>query len=188
MLAISVGSGGFITDYIVADSASPGANAKRTPVSGKFTSMSGSSDAKYILGIDADIGFSYWPLASIGSKVTPAEAKYGQAGALWRPGTHEIGFIGPSNQFWFCNVERNTPLGCGTTAFSSVPAGASLRMFRADGAAVLLAVLLNQAPPAGAPGQASYTLVRFGSDPKSTSGDRVVFQDSNGLRASVRLR
>jgi hypothetical protein len=184
MLAISVfGSGGFITDYIVADSATPGANAKRTPVGGKITSMAGSSDAKYILAIDADTGFSYWPLASIGSKVTPAEAKYGQAGAMWRPGTHEIGFIGPSSQFWLCNVERNTPLGCGTTAFSGVPAGASLRMFRADGSAVLLAV------SGGA--QTSYTLVKFTGDPlaaKATGGDRVTFQASDGLRAAIRLR
>jgi hypothetical protein len=45
---------------------------------------------------------------------------------------------------------------------------------------VLLAV------PGGA--QTSYTLVRFGGDPKATSGDRVTFQDSDGLRASVRLR
>jgi hypothetical protein len=182
MLAIGVfGNGGFITDFIVADSATPGANARRTPVSGKITSMAGSSDAKYILAIDADAGFSYWPLASIGSRVTPAEAKYGQAGAMWRPGIHEIGFIGPSDQFWLCNVERNTPLGCGTTAFSGVPAGASLRMFRADGSAVLLAVGINQTQPVGAVGQTSYTLVRFGSDPKATSGDRVTFQGSDGF-------
>jgi hypothetical protein len=173
---------GVLTDYIIVDSATPGANAKRTPVSGRIAIglLEGSSDAKYILGVDADTGFSYWPLASISSKVTPAEAKYGQAGVAWRPGTHQIGFIGPSNQFWLCDVERNTPLGCGTTAFSGVTSGASLRTYRADGSAVLLAV------PGGA--QTSYTLVRFGGDPKATSGDRVTFQDSDGLRASVRLR
>ena len=183
MLAISVGSGGFITDYIVADSATPGANAKRTPVSGKITSMVGSSDAKYILAIDADTGFSYWPLASIGSKVTPAEAKYGLAGVLWRPGTHELGFIGPSQQFWLCNVERNTPLGCGTTAFSGVPAGATVRTFRADGGAVLLAV------SAGGGSQTTYTLVKFTPlAAKATGGERVTFQDVGGLRTSVRLR
>lgn len=186
LLAISVfGSGGFITDYIVADSATPGANAKRTPVSGKITSVVGSSDAKYILAIDADTGFSYWPLANIGSKVTPAEAKYGLGGAMWRPGTHEIGFIGPSDQFWLCDADRNTPLGCGRTAFSGVPAGTRVRLFRVDGSAVLLAI-------PGIPGApTTYTLVKISNDPlaaKATGGDRVTFTEQSGLNASVRLR
>ena len=116
---------------------------------------------------------------------TPAESKYGQTGALWRPGTHEIGFIGPSNQFWLCNVERNTPLGCGATAFSGVPAGATVRLFRVDGSAVLLAV------PGSGGAQTAYTLVKFTNDPigaKATGGERVTFMDVAGIAASVRLR
>ena len=179
------GEGGFMTDYILVNTATPQANAKRTPVSGRITmsSVRPSSDAKFVVGVDIDSGFSYWPLADFSAKVTPAESKYGQNGALWRPGTHEIGFIGPSNQFWLCNVDRNTPLGCGTTAFSGVPAGASIRTFRADGGAVLLAV------SAGGGAQTSYTLVKFTPlAAKATGGERVTFQDVGGLRTSVRFR
>ena len=187
------GEGGFMSDYIVASSATPQAPAKRTPVTGQVTigSVRASTDAKFVVGTDIDTGFGYWPLADISAKVVPAESKYWRTGALWRPGTHEIGFIGPSNQFWLCNVDRNTPLGCGATAFSGVPAGAFVRMFRADGAAVVLEV------PTGAGfGQANYTLVKFTNDPlaaKATGGERVTFTDlgglaASGLAASVRFR
>ena len=182
------GEGGFMTDYILVNTATPQANAKRTPVTGRvtFSSVRASSDAKFMLGTDIDSGFSYWPLADISAKVAPAESKYWQGGVLWRPGTHEIGFIGPSNQFWLCNVERNTPLGCGHTAFSGVPDGAVLRTFRVDGSAVLLAVPVGRGGPASGP--VSYTLVMFANDPKATSGDRVTFQEGDGLRTSVRFR
>jgi hypothetical protein len=61
-------------------------------------------------------------------------------------------------------------------------------MFRADGSAVVLTV---QVVPGGSPppvSQTQYTLVRLGSDPKATSGDRVTLQDTGELMASVRLR
>ena len=181
------GEGGFMTDYIVASTATPQAAAKRSPVTGRVTisSVRASTDAKFVVGTDIDTGFSYWPLADFSAKVAPAETKYGQTGALWRPGTHEIGFIGPSNQFWLCNVDRNTPLGCGATAFSGVPAGAFVRMFRADGSAVLLGVQV------GVGSQTSYTLVKFTNDPfaaKATGGERVTFSDVGGLTVSVRFR
>ncbi len=181
------GEGGFMTDYILVNTATPQANAKRTPVTGRviMNSVRASTDAKFVVGTDADSGFSYWPLADYSAKVAPAESKYAQTGALWRPGTHEIGFIGPSDQFWLCNVERNTPLGCGTTAFSGVPAGAFVRAFRADGSAVVLAV------SGGGGAQTTYTLVKFTNDPfaaKATGGERVSFQDVSGLRTSVRFR
>lgn len=181
------GDGGFMTGYIVASTATPQGAVKLSPVTGRVTmsSVGASTDAKFVVGVDIDLGFSYWPLADFSAKVTPAETKYGQNGALWRPGTHEIGFIGPSNQFWLCNVDRNTPLGCGTTAFSGVPNGAFVRTFRADGSAVVLAV------PGGGGAQTSYTLVKFTSDPfaaKATGGERVTFTDLGGLSASVRLR
>ena len=179
------GEGGFMTDYILVNTATPQANAKRTPVTGRVTmsSVRPSTDAKFVVGTDIDSGFSYWPLADYSAKIAPAESKYWQAGVLWRPGTHEIGFIGPSNQFWLCNVDRNTPLGCGTTAFSGVPAGATVRTFRADGGAVLLAV------SAGGGAPTTYTLVKFTPlAAKATGGERVTFQDVGGLRTSVRLR
>ena len=187
------GEGGFMTDYILVNTATPQANAKRTPVSGRMTisSVKASTDAKFVLGVDIDAGFSYWTLADFSAKVAPAEAKYWQTGVLWRPGAHEIGFIGPSNQFWLCNVERNTPLGCGATAFSGVPDGAFVRTFRADGGAVLLAVT----PRGGLQtSQTTYTLVKLvtsATDPfaaKATGGERVTFSDVGGLRTSVRFR
>ncbi len=171
MLAVAVTGGGVITDYIVADSATPGANARRTPVSGQFTSMEGSSDAKYILAIGGSAGPSYWPLASIGSKASPATAK---APAMWRPGTHEFGWI-DGDKFVLYNADQAAAAG----GFSGVPAGAGIRTFRADGSAVVLAV------KGGA--QTSYTLVLLGK-PDPTPSDRVTFQDSDGLRASIRLR
>ncbi|MEP7004117.1 MAG: hypothetical protein ABI888_06210 [Chloroflexota bacterium] len=181
------GEGGFMTNYIVANTATPQANAKSLPVTGRVTmfSVRASTDAKFVVGNDIDSGFSYWPLADFSAKVAPAETKYGQAGALWRPGTHEIGFIGPSNQFWLCNVDRNTPLGCGTTAFSGVPTGASLRMFRADGSAVLLAAGGGGTTPT------SFTLVKFTNGPsggKVSEGERVTFSDVGGLTGAVRFR
>lgn len=181
------GDGGFITEYIVASTATPQAAPKRTAVAGRMPigSVSPSSDAKLLVGVDLDAGFSYWPLSDYGAKVTPAESTYGQNGAVWRPGTHEIGFIGPSNQFWLCDADRNTPLGCGRTAFSGVPTGATVRLFRVDGSAVLLAV----PGTAGAP--TAYTLVKLSNDPlaaKATGGDRVTFADLSGIKASVRLR
>ena len=183
------GEGGFMTNYVVASTATPPqGNPKTVPVTGRFTmnSVRASTDAKFVVGNDIDSGFSYWPLADFSAKVTPAETKYGQTGALWRPGTHEIGFIGPSNQFWLCNVDRNTPLGCGTTAFSGVPSGAFVRMFRADGSAVVLAV-----PNRGDFSQTSYMLVNVTNGPsggKATGGERVTFSDVSGLTASVRFR
>jgi hypothetical protein len=171
MLAISVfGSGGFITDYIVADSATPGANAKRTPLNEKITSMTASSDAKFILAIDAVAVPSYWPLASIGSRVTPARAN----DPVWRPGTHEFGWV-DADKLVLYSADQNATTG----GFSGVPAGASIRTFRADGSAVLLAV------PGGA--QTTYTLVLLGKrDP--SPGDRITFQATDGVRQSVRIR
>jgi hypothetical protein len=171
MLAIGVfGRGGFITDYIVADSATPGANAKRTPLNEKITSMTASSDAKFILAIDAVAGPSYWPLASIASKVTPARAN----DPVWRPGTHEFGWI-DADKLALYSADQNATSG----GFGGVPAGASIRTFRADGSAVLLAV------PGGT--QTTYTLVLLGKrDP--SPGDRVTFQATDGVRQSVRLR
>ena len=171
MLAVAVYGGGFVTDYILADSATPGANAKRTPLSGKITSLTGSSDAKLILAIDAVAGPSYWPLASIGSRVTPTGAK---SPAVWRPGTHEFGWV-DADKLVLYSADQNATTG----GFSGVPAGASIRTFRADGNAVLLAV------PGGA--QTTYTLVLLGKrDP--SPGDRVTFQASDAVRQSVRLR
>jgi hypothetical protein len=93
---------------------------------------------------------------------------------VWRPGTHEIGYV-DADAFVLYSADQPAASG----GFRGVPAGAAVRLFRADGTAVLLAV------PSG--GLTSYTLVLLGN-PSPNSGDRVTFQDSDGLRASVRLR
>ncbi len=181
------GDGGFMTRYVtVRVNPTNELNEQRSDVAGRVTmgSVRASTDAKLVVGVDIDTGFSYWPMADYAAKVTPAETKYGLTGALWRPGTHEIGFIGPSKQFWLCNADRNTPLGCGSTAFSGVADGAVVRLFRVDGSAVLLHVI----PPGSSNLVQTYTLVRLGSDPKATTGDRVTFTELGGLNASVRLR
>ena len=154
----------------------------RTTFGMPMGSIKASTDAKLVLGVDFDSGdIKWWPLADFTASKSQAGA--GKRGALWRPGTHEIGFMGPSDQFWLGDVDKAGSLGLCCTAFSGAPPTSTLRTFRADGTAVVLGVA------AGTPfGQADYTMVRLGSDPKSTSGDRVTFQDLGGLGVSVRLR
>ena len=153
----------------------------RTTFGMSMGSVRASSDAKFVLGVDVDSGdIKWWPLADIASSKSQTGA--GKRGALWRPGTHEIGFLA-AEQFWLGDVDKAGAQGLCCTAFSGAPATSALRTFRADGTAVVLGVGETTAF-----GQASYTLVRLGSDPKATSGDRVTFQDIGGLSASVRLR
>ena len=143
-----------------------------------MSSIHASSDAKIVLGVEGESGsIRWWPLADFAT--SKSQAGVGKGGALWRPGTHEIGFMGPSDQFWLGDVDKAGSLGLCCTSFSGAPAGSILVTFRADGSAVVLAVR----------GTASeYTLVRLGTDPKSTTGDRVTFKDAGTLVASVRLR
>ena len=145
-------------------------------------SIHASSDAKLVLGVSLSSGdISWWPIDNFGALKTQAAS--GKRGARWRPGTHEIGFIGPSDQFWLGDVDKSGALGLCCTAFSGVPASSTIATFRADGTAVVLGV-----PAPTRPFGADYTLVRLGSDPKATSGDRVTFQSLVGLTASVRFR
>jgi hypothetical protein len=143
-------------------------------------SIRASSDAKLVLGVEGESGnIKWWPLADIAA--TRSQPGAGKRGALWRPGSHEIGFL-TAEQLWLGDVDRSGPLGLCCTALSGVPATSVLRAFRADGTAVVLAA----APFRGT--TADYTLVRLGNDPKATSGDRVTFQELVGLSASIRLR
>ena len=187
-----------MSDYVTVAPSVPGSQkSARVPVQIIMQSVKASSDAKFVVGLDLDAkGFAYWPLATMdGAGRHPPESKYGMTGgAVWRPGTHEIGFIGPSNQFWVCDVDKDTGSkvgSCGRTVFSGVPDGAFVKAFRADGSAVLL-----QGSTAPAFGQATYTLVTFTNDPfaaKATGGERVTFTDvgglgGSGIAASVRFR
>jgi hypothetical protein len=179
------GEGGFMASYDVVN-LTGGTNVTRSKVPVRITmgSVKVSSDSKFVVAQDLDAnGFTYWPLQTMsGAGHHPPESKYGVNGFAWRPGTHEIGFIGPSNQFWVCDVDKDNSFGCGHTLFSGVPDGANVRFFRADGSGVVLAL-----PTAPGPGPTKFVLVRIGTDPKSTSGDRVSF-DSDFLLGSVRLR
>jgi hypothetical protein len=161
--------------------------AKRVDVGGGgklgilMQSVRASTDAKFVLGVDFESSdITWWPLADFAANKSQAGA--GKRGALWRPGTHEIGFLS-GEQLWLGDVDKAGALGLCCTAFSGAPATSTLRTFRADGTAVVIGV----AAPAPF-GQRSYTLVRLGSDPKSNFGDRVTFQDLDGLTASVRFR
>ena len=189
------GEGGFMSTYDVINFTSnpPTSTRANVPVQIPMSSVTASSDALFAVGLDLNArGFTYWPLQTMsGAGHHPPESKYGVTGFAWRPGTHEIGFIGPSNQFWLCDVDKENPLGCGRTAFSGVSEGAFVKAFRADGSAVLL-----QSSTAPAFGQATYTLVTFTNDPfaaKATGGERVTFTDvgglgGSGIAASVRFR
>jgi len=182
------GDGGFMASYDVANLTGIDAVVTRSKVPVRITigSVKASSDAKFVVAQDLDAnGFTYWPLQTMsGAGHHPAESKYGANGFAWRPGTHEIGFIGPSNQFWVCDVDKDNSLGCGHTLFSGVPDGANVRFFRADGSAVVL----QQSSGSGPGALSTYLLVRIGTDPKVTTGDRVTFQESTALLGSVRFR
>ena len=155
----------------------------RTTFGMPIGSIKASSDAKLVLGVDFDSGdIKWWPLADYAANRSQAGA--GRRGALWRPGTHEIGFMS-AEQLWLGDVDKFGPQGLCCTAFSGAPATSTLRTFRADGTAVVLAVVPFRSPALGA---TDYTLVRLGSDPKATTGDRVSFQDLGGLVTSVRVR
>ena len=144
-------------------------------------SVRGSSDAKFVLGVDfGSSDIRWWPLADYAAGKTQSGA--GKRGALWRPGTHEIGFLS-GEQLWLGDVDKAGAQGLCCTAVSGVPATSSLRTFRADGSAALIAV--------GSTGSAElgdFTLIRLGGDPKATSGDRVTFKELGGLATSVRFR
>jgi len=144
-------------------------------------SVGASSDAKFVLGVDfGSSDIRWWPLADYAAGKTQSGA--GKRGALWRPGTHEIGFMS-GEQLWLGDVDKAGALGLCCTGVSGVPATSSLRTFRADGSTALIAV--------GSTGRAEladFPLIRLGGDPKATSGDRVTFKELGGLATSVRFR
>ncbi|HEV2012241.1 MAG TPA: hypothetical protein VGS17_14585 [Candidatus Limnocylindria bacterium] len=69
--------------------------------------------------------------------------------------------------------------GSASTPFRGVKGGSSLRTFRADGTAVVLAFVLQGSTGLGA---TDYTLTRL------ADGASVTFQELGGLAVSVRLR
>lgn len=185
------GEGGFMSSYDVVNltTSPPTTTRSAVPVRMIMGTVKASSDARFVAAFDLDAnGFAYWPLQTMsGAGRHPPESKYGSTGFAWRPGTHEIGFIGPSNQMWSCDVDKDTgqPVGsCGRTLFSGVPDGARVAFFRADGSAVVL----QQSSASGPGALSTYLLVRIGTDPKATTGDRVTFQESTALLGSVRFR
>jgi hypothetical protein len=186
------GEGGFMSSYDVvnlATSGDPTTTRSAVPVRMIMGTVKASSDARFVAAFDLDAnGFAYWPLQTMsGAGRHPPESKYGSTGFAWRPGTHELGFIGPSNQMWTCDVDKDTGQQtgtCGRTLFSGVPDGARVAFFRADGSAVVL----QQSSGSGPGALSTYLLVRIGTDPKATTGDRVTFQESTALLGSVRFR
>jgi hypothetical protein len=179
------GEGGFMGKYetvrITPDNTFNVSSVDTTSRTMLMSSIRASSDAKYVLGVGLSSGdINWWPIDNFGALKSQAGA--GKRGAQWRPGTHEIGFVGPSDQFWLGDVDTAGALGLCCTAFSGVPVSSTLATFRADGTAVVLGV-----PAPSRQFGADYTLVRFGNDPKATSGDRATFQGSLALVASVRL-
>jgi hypothetical protein len=182
------GEGGFMGPYLTVRLNADGSfNAQRadTAAAGMLmSSIHASSDAKFVLGVELTSGnVRWWPLANFAAGNSQAAA--GKRGALWRPGTHEIAFMS-DEQLWLGDIDKAGALGLCCTAFSGAPATSLLRTFRADGTAAVLYVPPSTSGPVA--GGVQYILVRIGTDPKSTSGDRVTFQEGSALVASVRLR
>jgi hypothetical protein len=186
--AALTGEGGFMGPYITVRLNADGSfTARRFDTAGTgmlISSILVSSDAKFVLGVELTSGnIRWWPLPDFAASKSQAGA--GKRGALWRPGTHEIGFMS-GEQLWLGNIDQAGSQGLCCTAFSGAPATSLLRTFRADGTAAVLYVPPTTSGPVV--GGVQYVLVRIGSDPKSTSGDRVTFQEGSALVASVRFR
>jgi hypothetical protein len=139
-------------------------------------SIRASSDAKLVLGVEGESGtVKWWPLVDIAA--TKSQPGAGKRGALWRPGTHDVGFIN-GERFVLYNADEGREFG----GLGGVPTNAFVRTFRADGSAIVFA-----APVGTTVGQFEYTLVLLGK-PDPTPGDRVTFTDLAGISASVRFR
>jgi hypothetical protein len=183
------GDGGYMGKYVTvrlnADHSFTAVSADTSSRGMLMGQTHASTDGKFVLGVSLTSGdLVWWPVNDYGAAKTEPGA--GKRGALWRPGTHEIGFMS-GEQLWLGDIDKAGAQGLCCTAFSGAPATSTLRMFRADGSAVVLTV---QFVPTGSPppvSQTQYTLVRIGSDPKSTAGDRVNLQDVAELMGSVRL-
>lgn len=139
-----------------------------------MASIHASSDARFVLGVDLDSGeVKFWPVSDYGANKTASGT--GKTGALWQPGTHKIGFISADGGFVLFTADD----GSASTAFRGVKASSSVRTFRADGTAVVLAFVPQGSTGLGA---TDYTLTRL------ADGASVTFQDVGGLAVSVRLR
>ena len=183
--AFLTGEGGFMGPYVTVQTAPDNAfTAKQvdTAIGMAVGTIRASSDGKFVLGVDLSTGdLRWWPTANYAANKTQAGS--GKRFAVWRPGTHEIGFMS-GDQFWLGDVDKAGAQGLCCTAFGGAPAGSRVVTFRADGGAVVLSVI----PTGRGVGDSEFILVRLGSDPKATSGDRVTFTELGGLTVSVRLR
>ena len=171
------GEGGFLGKYVAARINSDGSFAvQRVDTVANDMAMGSiraSSDAKLVLGVDGSGRARWWPIADVSAIKTAAAI--GRTAALWLPGTHKIGFIGADGGFVLFQADD----GSAATPFRGVKAGSTVRTFRADGTAVLLAFV-----PPGSTGLGStdYTLTRL------ADGGSITFQATGGLGPSVRLR
>jgi hypothetical protein len=130
-----------------------------------------SNDAKFVLGTDVTTGnVKFWPVTDYAANKIATGT--GRTGARWQPGTHKIGFISADGGFVLFTADD----GSASTAFRGVKPGSTVRTFRADGTAVVLAFV-----PQGSTGLGStdYTLYRL------SDGAGVSFQELGGLIASV---
>lgn len=181
---VETGEGGFMGSYDVIRSGSNGepVATKTTGPNGQILafSMAATSDAKLVLAATFENGgsVSWWPIADFGARKTITGAGTG----FWRPQTHEVATVGgcagdpacgPNGGVRLLDVEKGTS----RIVYGASRANLSLRTFRADGSALVLA-----APQAPGATLTDYTLVPLSGAPP------VTFTEVNGLLASVRLR
>jgi hypothetical protein len=171
------GEGGFLGTYVtVRINANGSFTAQRSNTASQDIAMGtvrASTDAKLVLGVDGTGKVRWWPVADVGAIKTAAGT--GTAGARWQPGTHKIGFLSADNGFVLFNADD----GSAATPLTGIRAGSVLRTFRADGSAVVFAVI---PPGSSGLGSTDYALTRL-ADRAS-----VTFQATGGLGPSVRLR
>lgn len=134
------GPGGYMTGYItVRTSGDPARKLTAMSESSYVLSVDVSSDQRYALGVFFELGRTggtvrWWRLDSFAPNTTGSPRLAGPAGAIWRPGTAEIGWIeGDSVQL--LDVERLSGRVVGTLPST----GYALASFRHDGSAVAAA-------------------------------------------------
>jgi hypothetical protein len=199
--AALTGEGGVMITYVtVRIDPNNQTNASRDNAASRNLAMGSiraSTDAKLVMGITIASDIFWWPIDRFGAnRMLTVQAGAGRRGALWRPGTHQIGFImsdGHStfDPFFLGEVDAAVPNWC-CPHLGGLPPTARLETFRADGSAVLFVVV---PAPAGLGATYDYTLVRISDGARSThefptSGERVPFKVMGRIVpfGSVRLR
>ncbi|HEY8758281.1 MAG TPA: hypothetical protein VIN74_07275, partial [Candidatus Limnocylindria bacterium] len=105
------GDGGYIGKYVTVrfnrDNSFTAQSSDTSSRSMLMGQVHASTDGKLVLGVSLTGGdLVWWPIDNYGAAKTEPGA--GKRGALWRPGTHQIGFMS-GEQLWLGDVDKAGP-------------------------------------------------------------------------------